>query len=61
MRISLPIVKPSGLEQPRNVRKRNRSFRGSKDLMKDEAQMYGREIHAFEVHGHEVHAMRYHP
>ena len=41
MRISLPIVKPSGLEQPRNVRKRNRSFRGSKDLMKDEAQSRG--------------------
>ena len=41
MRISLPIVKPSGFEQPRNVRKTNRSFRGSKDLMEDEAQNRG--------------------
>jgi hypothetical protein len=34
-------VKPSGLEQPRNVRKRNRSFRGSKDLAKHEALSTG--------------------
>ena len=32
------VVKPSGLKQPRNARKRNKSFHGSKDLMKDEAQ-----------------------
>jgi hypothetical protein len=41
VRISLPVVKPSGLEQPRNVRKRNRSFRGSKDLAKHEALSTG--------------------
>jgi hypothetical protein len=41
VRISLPIVKPSGLKQPRNARKRNRSFHGSKDLIKDEAQSRG--------------------
>src|SRR5256714_6298509 len=41
VRISLPVVKPSGLKQPRNARKSNRSFHGSKDLMKDEAQSRG--------------------
>ena len=34
-------MKPSGLKQPRNARKKNRSFHGSKDLMKDETQSRG--------------------
>jgi hypothetical protein len=34
-------MKHSGLKQPRNDRKRNRSFHGSKGLMKDEAQSRG--------------------
>jgi hypothetical protein len=41
VRISLPAVKLSDFEQPRYVRKGNRSFRGSKDLATDEAQSKG--------------------
>jgi hypothetical protein len=35
VRISLPVVKSSGSGQPRNVKKRNRSFRGSKGSAKE--------------------------